>query len=390
LKVLHVTPVYLPAWQYGGTVRAIHAMTTALVTAGHEVEVITTSIGTENEGSGHLQDGVIDGVRVTYVPGTLRWGGAVAPRLAREVLERTRSNPVVHVSSGWQPAFRSMFFGLRRRRRPYVYSPHGCFSPEVFSKGRWKKAAYYRLYERDNLRGAAAVVATSEIEAVDLRRMDASLRVVVVPNICDPALWTTADGAAASWRRQQRIEERECLILQVGRPDPLKNTVFLEEVVRGLPRGRRYVLAVMGPGQSQFLGRTEMPDHVRVLHIEGESDPAGLRAAYSAAQVVAVPSKYECFGNVVVEAALCGTRVVTAPRVGAACLESLAGAVTVLPLEIAAWRQTLATEAEYGLGLAACDRGRLASAISPARVGEQLLAVYGSVWLREEAGRTAP
>ena len=157
-----------------------------------------------------------------------------------------------------------------------------------------------------------------------------------------------------------------------------------------MPRGRRYVLVVMGPGQSQFLGRTEMPDHVRVLHIEGESDPAGLRAAYSAAQVVAVPSKYECFGNVVVEAALCGTRVVTAPRVGAACLEALAGAVTVLPLEIAAWRQTLATAAEYGVGPAACDRGRMASAISPARVAEQLQAVYASVWLPEEAGRTAP
>ena len=370
--------------------RAIHAMTTALVTAGHDVEVITPSIGTENEADGHQRESMIDGVRITYVPGTLRWGGAVAPRLAREVFERTGSNPAVHVSSGWQPAFRSMFSGLRRRRRPYVYSPHGCFSPEVFSKGRLKKAAYYRLYERENLRGAAAVVATSEIEAEDLRRMDASLRVVVVPNICDPELWTTADGAAATWRRQQRIEEGEYLILQVGRPDPLKNTVFLEEVVRGLPVGRRYVLVVLGPGQSQFLGRPEMPDHVRVLRIEGESDPAGLRAAYSAAQVVAVPSKYECFGNVVAEAALCGTRVVAAPRVGAACLQSLSGAVTVLPLEIAAWRQTLATAAEYGSGPAACDRGRLASAISPATVGEQLLAVYGSAWPPEGVGRTAP
>jgi len=390
LRAIHVTPVYLPAWEYGGTVRAIHAMTTALVARGHDVEVVTTTIGTPYSTGGRRHESTIEGVRVTYVPGRMVWGGTASPGLAAEVLKRVGGNTAIHVSSGWQPAFRTMFADLRRRHQPYLYSPHGCFAPEVFSKGRLKKTAYYHLYERNHLRNAAAVVATSEIEATDLLRRDPWVRVVVVPNICDPDVWKPSSFAASAWRKQHAIDDQEIVVLQVCRPDPIKNTAFLVEAVRGLPLGRRYVLVVMGPGQSRIGGDVGLPDHVRVLRIEGDPDSGALRAAYSAAQVVAVPSTYECFGNVVVEATLCGAGVLAAPRVGAARLEDLHRAVRIVSLEVNAWRLALSSAPDYRKQSPTGIRGRLAATCGPAAVAERLAALYTGIMLPSVVERRFP
>jgi glycosyltransferase involved in cell wall biosynthesis len=379
MRVIHVTPVYLPAWEYGGTVRAIHGMTTALIAQDHDVEVVTTTIGTPYAGSENNHQATIDGVRVTYVPGRVRWGGAVAACLQDVVRKRMTDKAVVHVSSGWQPAFRGMFAGLLKSGRPYVYSPHGCFSPEVFAKGRLKKAVYFELFERTNLRGAAVVVATSEMEAADLRHLDSTLRVGVVPNVCDASLWMPARSEGLAWRRNRAIVDEEIVVLQVCRPDPIKNTALLVDALRCIGAGRKYVLVVMGPGQSGLPAEKALPPHVRVLHDEGSNQPADLRAAYSAAGVVAVPSFYECFGNVVIEAALCGAKVLASPRVGAARLPEAAELVKVLPLEATAWSRAMeeasGDNAEGGAG----QRAALAAAVGSKRIGELLTDVYTNI-----------
>lgn len=379
MKVIHVTPVYLPAWAYGGTVRAIHGMTTALAAQGHDVEVVTTTIGTPHAASNSIHEATIDGVKVTYIPGRVRWGGAVSPRLSGEVLTRAASDTAIHVSSGWQPAFREMFASMRNVGRPYAYSPHGCFSPEVFAKGTLKKAAYYRLYERFHLQNAAAVVATSEMEATDLRRLDSSLSVTVVPNVCDASLWTPARAEGLAWRRRHAIADDDIVVLQVCRPDPIKNTALLVDALRGVAAGRTYVLVVMGPEQSVLPAENSLPAHVRILRDEGTQEISTLRAAYSSAQLVAVPSFYECFGNVVIEAALCGATVVASPRVGAAKLPELSGAVTILPFDVAAWtREITAAPGLRGDG-AAASRASLAAAVGPERIGKALAELYEQI-----------
>lgn len=379
MRILHVTPVYLPAWEYGGTVRAIHGMTTALAAQGHDVEVVTTTIGTPHAASNSNHEATIDGVKVTYVPGRVRWGGAVSPRLSDEVLKRSANDSAVHVSSGWQPAFRAMFAGLRNSGRPYAYSPHGCFSPEVFAKGRLKKAAYYWLYERFNLRNAAVVVATSEMETADLQRLDSSLSVKVVPNVCDASLWTPARAEGLAWRRRHAIADDDIVVLQVCRPDPIKNTALLVDALRRVATGRPYVLVVMGPGQSRLAAEKSLPSHVRILRDEGTQEISTLRAAYSAAQLVAVPSFYECFGNVAIEAALCGATVVASPRVGAAKLPELSGAVKILPFDVAAWSREITEAPGLHAAGAASPRASLAAAVGPEQIGKALAELYTQI-----------
>lgn len=378
MKVMHVTPVYMPAWEFGGTVRAIHGMTTALVAAGHDVEVVTTAIGTPYAGSPKSNATTVDGVKVTYVPGWLRWGGAVAPRLPGEVLGRVSQDSSVHISSGWQPAFRALFAGLRRRGQPYVYSPHGCFSPEVLAKGRVKKAAYYALFERSHLRSAAVVLATSKMEAADLHRLDSAFCVKVVPNVCDAGVWFPAKAEGLAWRRRHAIADDAVVVLQVCRPDAIKNTDLLIEALRAISPGKSYVLAVLGPGQSRVPLEKPLPSHVRMIRDDGSSKISELRAAYSAAQVVAVPSLYECFGNVVLEAILCGTPVLAGPRVGAAFLSDSAAAVTIIPLRVDAWTHAIFALPKYAK-VSEDIIINAASAVASSRIANQLSEIYASI-----------
>jgi len=43
MRILHVTPLYEPAWKAGGVVRAISLLCRGLVSLGHKVTVYTTN-----------------------------------------------------------------------------------------------------------------------------------------------------------------------------------------------------------------------------------------------------------------------------------------------------------------------------------------------------------
>jgi hypothetical protein len=69
MRILHVTPSYLPAVRYGGPIFAIHGLCKALVARGHEVHVFTTNI--DGPGNSPVPIGVpvnLESVRVRYFP----------------------------------------------------------------------------------------------------------------------------------------------------------------------------------------------------------------------------------------------------------------------------------------------------------------------------------
>ena len=43
MKILHVVPTYYPAVRYGGPIRSVHGLASALAAQGHDVHVYTTN-----------------------------------------------------------------------------------------------------------------------------------------------------------------------------------------------------------------------------------------------------------------------------------------------------------------------------------------------------------
>jgi D-inositol-3-phosphate glycosyltransferase len=144
----------------------------------------------------------------------------------------------------------------------------------------------------------------------------AKSKIGIAPCGVDMKLFRPFDRAYA--RRRLGLDTGETIVLYVGRFDPLKGISRIVEAM-GLLRQHpvRFVIAG-GDGQANpevqklqaLAGRLSLDGAVRFA---GRVDQQVLPLYYSAADMLAVPSLYESFGIVALEALACGTPVIATP-----------------------------------------------------------------------------
>ncbi len=176
--------------------------------------------------------------------------------------------------------------------------------------------------ERAVVRGADRVVVASHDEREQLvRRYGAGpQRIAVVPCGVNLDLFQPVDKAEA--RRQLSLGDDERIVLFVGRIEPLKGVDILLGAAAQIDGQPDCFVLVAGADSSPRQGEVErlrglaselgIAERVNFL---GAVDHERLPLFYSAADVCVVPSFYESFGLVALEAMACGTPVV-ASRVG--------------------------------------------------------------------------
>jgi len=161
------------------------------------------------------------------------------------------------------------------------------------------------------------IVAATPREGRDLERLYGAdpQRIRVVPCGVDLELFGPLDKNLS--RRALGFSPHEAIVLFVGRFSPVKGLERLLEAVAllgGYPRLR--LVLVGGEGDGAPAPR-ELVQRIAELGIDGLTRFAGqvihqrLPEYYSAADVLVVPSHYESFGLVSLEALACGTPVVS-------------------------------------------------------------------------------
>jgi glycosyltransferase involved in cell wall biosynthesis len=266
------------------------------------------------------------------------------------------------------------YFGMRRRRRPFV------LWGSVWAHPRGAKGLFGFPLVRHVYRHADAVVTYGE----HVRRYVAGYRghdddIAIAPQSVEPELFGRAvtDAEIAAWRAEaglapparpvasepSRVEDGP-LVLFVGRLVPEKGVGVLLDAWRRLPAGHGATLAVIGDGP--LAPEVAAAPGVRLL---GPLPRERLPVAYAAAQLVAVPSIptprfREPWGLVCNEALHQATPVVATTAVGA-----VAGG--------------LVRDGETGLVVPPGDPAALAAALVRLLDDEALRAQLG------EAGRAA-
>ena len=181
-----------------------------------------------------------------------------------------------------------------------------------------------RIAEEARIVGTAdRVVAATTIERAHLvsHYGAAAARIAVIPCGVDTELFAPGDQAAA--RRALGLDDRPRL-LYVGRLAPIKG---LETLLDGMGRlraaGSRAHLCIVGGDADEPLDGHEGELRARLRRLDlhdtvtfvGAQPQERLRAWYVAADATVLPSYYESFGMVALEAMACGSPVV-ASRVG--------------------------------------------------------------------------
>ncbi|MEJ7569002.1 MAG: glycosyltransferase [Gaiellaceae bacterium] len=331
LRILFAAPAFWPAVAFGGPIWVARELTEGLAAAGHHVDVITTSlrsIGAPPAQRLRTRTRTRAGVHVHELatPLRYRWMG-VTPSLPL-VLRSLPQPDVVHVF-GYRDVVTTLtgaWAGIRSI--PYVFEPLDMYVRRY--RNLPLKRSFDRLLGERVARGAALVLAVSELERVEL--IEAGLdpaRVVVRPNGF-PAPHTERGTIL---RARLGIGPEVPLVLNVGRISFKKGLDLLLEAVAGIPDVH---VAIVGPADGagpiarRETGRAR-PALAGRVHLVPPFDERQPRELYGEADVFVLPSRNESFGVVAAEAAAAGTPVVVTDRCGVAALLGERAALIVPP-----------------------------------------------------------
>jgi glycosyltransferase involved in cell wall biosynthesis len=190
---------------------------------------------------------------------------------------------------------------------PRVVSTRGMLQPWAVDHKRLKKRFAWWLYQQRDLTRAQCHHATSEPEAVGVRRLGLDVPVHVIPNGVDvPVLDRVPD----------RTSTRRALF--IGRIYPVKGLPMLVEAwARVRPEGWR--LHIAGPDEAGHRAAVERAVRAAgldaVVSFEPMLDDRAKRAAMLAADLFVVPSQSESFGMAIGEALAHGLPVLTTTAV---------------------------------------------------------------------------
>jgi glycosyltransferase involved in cell wall biosynthesis len=322
VKVAQLSTRYPPG--PGGVERHVAELAPLLAARGHRVEVYTSDLYREFPWqrlppsvprAERTSFGGVHRLPVWSLPGELHYPFF---RGLHAALDRDRPDLVhAHTYGTNQVAV-----ARRHRRRhgtPFVLTAH--FHPIWSIEGGWLRHRIRGFYDRrlagPVVRDAAAVVVQTREEERLLRSLDLPLpRLVVVP----PGYRAMAPPPPGPSPFRDRYGLDGPFALFVGRLASNKGLLELTDafatVARADPSAQLVLIGEDGGQRAAVEDRVRALGLERRVHLLGHIDDESLvAAAYREARVFVLPSEYEAFGLVLLEALAQGTPVV-ASRVG--------------------------------------------------------------------------
>jgi glycosyltransferase involved in cell wall biosynthesis len=345
MRILKVTQSYAPFFEFGGPPEKVRTLAEGLARKGHEVTVLTADWGLEErlgttpnesptEASPFGRRRKVNGVTAIYLPSWLHyravsWNAA----LGRYLRAKLKEFEVVHIFGLYDLLGPQVAAECRKEKIPYVVEPIGMFVPIV--RNVRLKRMYHRIWGRQMLARADAIIATAEQEREELVAGGlAREKIVLRRNGVDAPSKLPERG---QFRHSLKIGAEAKLILFLGRlsqkksPDLLlKAFAGLQKVASGESAGVHLVF--VGPDESGMKAKLEHMRRqlgvVEQVHFCGPLGGEAKWAAYRDADVFVLPSQNENFGNAAAEATAAGTPVVVTDQCGIApLLKDIAGLV---------------------------------------------------------------
>ena len=296
MRIVHVSDCFAP--RTGGIETQVGDLARHQARAGHEVHVLTATLGEGGERGGVVD--VEDGVHVhrlgARLPFDLPVNPLAGPRLIRSALHEARPD-AVHVHAGVLSPF--AFDGVRvatALRLPTAVTWH-CMLDGTIGVGR-------PLVRHTRWRRLPA--ALSAVSGAAARRVAElfDTQVDVVPNGIDVAAW--APGAVSP-----AVPGAPVHLVATMRLAPRKRAVPLVDLVaaaaRRLPPGAvRLTLVGDGPAREAVRARVAATGLTDVVDLRGRLSRPAVRATYADADVFLAPARLEAFGIAALEARTAG------------------------------------------------------------------------------------
>ena len=339
MRILKVTQAYHPFHERGGPAIKVRSIARGLVELGHRVTVLTADLGfgaREIAAAAASRDtqgwrSAQDGIEALYLSTFGHYRNlTVNPGVLRFCARQLRQFDVVHIYGLYDVLGPAVAWHCRRAGIPYVVEPLGMTRP--IDRGFLIKRTWKRL-TGCYLRRASSIITTSELERDEVVAEGfPSEQVLLRYNGIDLDEFREFPQRG-TFRKAAGLTTGERIILFMGRLIPRKGAdLLIEALPRLKPHNVKLVIA--GPeGEAGYV--TFLREKARAAQVEdrvlfpGPLFGEEKKAALADADVFALPSRYENFGNTAAEAIACGTPALVSDQCGIAPLiHERAGIVT--------------------------------------------------------------
>ena len=302
----------------GGAETVVRAYSEGLLSKGHNVEVITTDLYTETPFVKKDMPNEVSGVPVSRHSAYSISGEAhyvLAPGMVTSFLKKKAD--IIHTHSYGYFQNHAAWIKERFQSTPWVITPH--FHPSWSMWGGAKRRTLRDFYDsrigKSTMESADLITCVSnhekEMLVKEIGINDDNIKIIF--NGINWSDWEQLPDKEKFRKKYPEISDK--FVIFAGRLATNKGIPDLIEAI-SLEGSKRFDLVVMGAdmGLGKELDQLALSKNIK-MHRLGHVDDEIYRSALSAAEVLVLPSEYEAFGIVLLEAAAAGTPVV-ATRVG--------------------------------------------------------------------------
>ena len=304
MKILHVDPFFSPV--HGGSAVAAYYLSKKLAESGHDVTFFTSN--------SQISQDWIDGSPQIKLHPFKTWLRArtlyVTPGIIRAAREMVKSFDIIHMHN-----FRTyhnvvVAYYAKKYGVPYILQGHGSLPRQVSLRNvKW---FYDVAFGYDLLRRASSVVALTPTESRQYEEMGfPKEKIKIIPNGIDLSEYRELPQTGC-FRSNFSINNDEKIILFIGRIHAIKGLYILVKAFADL-RAKAVKLVIIGPDDGYLGNLRSLITHLKidnkVLVLPAMYGKDKL-AAYVDSDVVVLPSYYETFPMVILEAFACAKGVV--------------------------------------------------------------------------------
>ncbi|MFQ6010133.1 MAG: glycosyltransferase family 4 protein [Candidatus Aenigmatarchaeota archaeon] len=281
----------------GGVSVHVQALVKGLKEKGHDITLITYGKLKRKERGTRIIE--VPMINLFFLRGLVYLIGAIlALRKAREKIDIIHAHPL-------HPAGTAAVMFKTFSKVPVVVTSHGS------DLAKWSKVPLGKAFFSRIANSSDKVICVSD--ALARRAKDIGIKrkkIMVVPNGIDVP-HKIRKASKIRLRQQLRLPEKKKTVLFVGMMEDIKNPQELLEVAKHL---KDYLFVFVGGGSlERQMRQYAITNKLGNVRFTGMKDHETALKYIRAADILAVPSKFEGFGIVALEGMMLGTAVVAKP-----------------------------------------------------------------------------
>ena len=312
MKILQVIQFFAP--QFGGTVTSVYNLSERLSRQGHEVTILTTDWGLNEE---YLRSIELKGVNVISLHCKFNlFSFLYSPSIKKWLRENIKDFDVIHMHNfrTYQNYIVSNY--AKKAKIPYILQARGSVLP--FFQKKVLKRVYDWIIGYKLLNNAKLVLALTKNESNQYKKMGIpSNKIKIIPNGIDPSKFNDLISKG-QFKVKHNINDNEDIILYLGRLHKIKGIDLLLKAFELLSKNMDNVkLVIVGPGDvSTFKKMSHNLSIENKVIFTGPLYGNDKYEAFIDSDLYILPSVYEAFPNTILEAFLFGKPVVVTDGCG--------------------------------------------------------------------------